>query len=183
MKRNAGEQYMTDKRKPVPGKLPPPEVRWNAKSTDIVYNNVFVIFMTVCREMHYYYLKLCQIIPNSKHIKEINLINNRISYYNKTYVINNIIANVLYIVLFLGRACRCQLQCGEIEFEDKVSLFEEFYKLDYNALTFFLKEVCLVVGDVKRRRVCENRSNRRFTMQYNIKIKTKESVYKVCQKT
>lgn len=68
--------------------------------------------------MHYYLIKIMPNHTNSKHIKEINLINNRISYYNKTDVINNVIVNVLYIILFKGRVCRCQLQCGEIEFED-----------------------------------------------------------------
>lgn len=83
--------------------------------------------------------------------------------------------------MFQGRVCRCQFQCGEIEHEDKVQLFQEFYKLDYNAQTLFLKEVCLTVGDVKRRRVRENCSTRHCTIQYN--IKTNESIYRVCQKT
>lgn len=38
-----------------------------------------------------------------------------------------------------------------------------------------------MVGDVKRRRASENRSTRRFTMQYHLNIN--ESLYTVCQKT
>lgn len=38
-----------------------------------------------------------------------------------------------------------------------------------------------MVGDVKRRRASENRSTRRYTMQYH--IKNNESLYTVCQKT
>lgn len=62
--------------------------------------------------------------------------------------------------------CSCQFQCGELNHKEKTEQFSEFYKLDYNSQSVFLANTCIKVGEVKRRRVSEDISNRHCTAQY-----------------
>lgn len=79
------------------------------------------------------------------------------------------------------RVCNCQFQCREIEHDDMLQMFKEFYKLDYNGQTTHLAELCLKVVEVNRRRVSECTSKRQCTIQYFVKID--DSSVRICKKT
>lgn len=76
----------------------------------------------------------------------------------------------------------CKFQCGEIDHEEKLQQFQDFYQLNYNNQTLFLRNVCIKLVDVARRRVNEDISRRHCSFKYFIFSK-KNGEVPICQKT